>query len=58
MTPCSLRDLETFGETYCLLLLRLQMEATSNVDVQGDSGLKITIWEEIVPVIVTKKKFK
>jgi len=34
------------------------MEATSNVDVQGDSGLKITIWEEIVPVIVTKKKFK
>jgi len=34
------------------------MEATSNVDVQGDAGQKITIWKAIVPVIVRRKNFK
>jgi len=30
------------------------MESTSNVDIQGDSRLKINIWGLIVPVIVRK----
>jgi hypothetical protein len=51
---CSLTDLQTFGEKY-FLHLRLQMEATSNVDIQGDSGLIIIIWEAIIPIIVGKK---
>jgi hypothetical protein len=54
VTPCSLADLQTLGETYCCLHLRLQMEATSNVEIQGDSGIKINILEAIVPVIVKK----
>jgi hypothetical protein len=38
-----LAGLQTFGETYCLHL-HLQMGATFNVEIQGDSGPNISLY--------------